>query len=156
MPLQRGRNYITNPSQEPQRAHEQAGWWLYTVIRSTKRNKYIYVAGMVEHNPKTFYAYGNERRVVRDSIGPVRTRTGALRSSDTTCRIYSSNISLTYSPIRIWTISQKYNSMKTTNITNISFSVNLVQEQLNKHNHLQIYRTGWSAPMNIYETLQNH
>lgn len=47
------------------------------MLRSAKR---INVAWIVKHNPNAFYAYGNERRVIRDSIGPLRNKAGALKS----------------------------------------------------------------------------
>ncbi|KAG0420707.1 hypothetical protein EQH57_0046 [Dictyocoela roeselum] len=39
-------------------------------------------AKSAKHNPKGFFAYVNERRVVRDSIGPLRNSAGDLKSSN--------------------------------------------------------------------------
>ena len=47
-------------------------------MKQTKRNKEINVARLCKTNPKGFYSYINERRIVRDNVGPLKTPTGQI------------------------------------------------------------------------------
>lgn len=68
---------MTNPSEESQRAHEHAGRRVTKVVRNEKINMENNLAGMARHNQTPLYAYANQRRVVRDSIGPIWNSAGA-------------------------------------------------------------------------------
>ena len=48
----------------------------------TKCNKEINVARLCKTNPKGFYSYINERRIVRDNVGPLKTPTGQIVTTD--------------------------------------------------------------------------
>ena len=39
------------------------------IVKQEKRNKELSIARICKHNPKSFYSYINERRIVRDNIG---------------------------------------------------------------------------------------
>ena len=41
------------------------------IVKQEKRNKELSIARICKHNPKSFYSYINERRIVRDNIGPL-------------------------------------------------------------------------------------
>ena len=129
----------TNPSQESQQAHTLAARRVNKVVRRAKRNKEINVARMAKHNPKAFYAYVNERRVVRDSIGPLQNSAGALKTSATD----KANILNDYF-VSVFTNEDTNNIPEVElyeelqSLENINFGVNEVQEQLNK---LNIYKS---------------
>jgi hypothetical protein len=50
-------------------------------VRSSKRTKEKSIADNAKTNPKEFYSYVNERRIARDSIGPLVDAGGVLRTS---------------------------------------------------------------------------
>ena len=51
-------------------------------VKQAKRNKKISVARLCKTNPKGFYFYINERRIVRDNVGPLKTSTGQIVTTD--------------------------------------------------------------------------
>ena len=73
----------TSPSEQSEADHKQSCREVKKVVRRAKRNKELNVARLAKHNPKAFYSYVNERRVVRDSVGPLQNTEGELKSSDT-------------------------------------------------------------------------
>ena len=52
------------------------------IIKQEKRNKELNIARICKHNPKSFCSYINERRVVRDNIGPLKTLDGIVITTD--------------------------------------------------------------------------
>ena len=42
------------------------------IVKQEKRNKELNIARICKHNLKSFYSYINERRIVRDNIGPLK------------------------------------------------------------------------------------
>ena len=48
------------------------------IVKQEKRNKELSIARICKHNPKSFYSYINERRIVRDNIGPLKTLDGIV------------------------------------------------------------------------------
>ena len=48
------------------------------IVKQEKRNKELSIARICKHNPKSFYSYINERRIVRDNIGPLKTLVGIV------------------------------------------------------------------------------
>ncbi|KAF2356918.1 hypothetical protein FHG87_012324 [Trinorchestia longiramus] len=60
------------PTREPHRQeHIHTCKAVKRTIKSTKRNKEITVAAQAKTNPKSFYKYVNDRRLKRDTIGPL-------------------------------------------------------------------------------------
>ena len=55
---------------------------LKELYHTKKRNKELSIARICNHNPKSFYSYINERRIVRDNIGPLKTLEGILITTD--------------------------------------------------------------------------
>ena len=51
-------------------------------VKQAKRNKEINVARLCKTNPKGFYSYINERRIVKDYIGPLKTPTDLIVTTD--------------------------------------------------------------------------
>ncbi|KAF2357571.1 Endonuclease/exonuclease/phosphatase [Trinorchestia longiramus] len=51
-------------------------------IKSTKRNKEITVAAQAKTNPKSFYKYVNDRRLKRDTIGPLVDSEGTTQTNN--------------------------------------------------------------------------
>ena len=51
-------------------------------MKQAKRNKEINVARLCKTNPIGFYSYINERRKVRDNVGPLKTPTGQMVTTD--------------------------------------------------------------------------
>ena len=42
------------------------------IVKPEKYNKELSIARICKHNPKSLYSYINERRIVRDNIGPFK------------------------------------------------------------------------------------
>ena len=54
------------------------------IVKQEKRNKeFISIARICKHNPKSFYSYINERRIVRYNMGPLKTMDGIVITNDT-------------------------------------------------------------------------
>ena len=51
-------------------------------VKQAKRSKEINVARLCKTDPKGFYSYINERRIVRDNVGPLKTPTGQIVTTD--------------------------------------------------------------------------
>ena len=51
-------------------------------VKQAKRNREINVATLCKTNPKGFYSYINERRIVKDNVGPLKTPTGQIVTTD--------------------------------------------------------------------------
>jgi len=129
----------TNPTQESEQAHEQAGRRVKRVVRSAKRNKEKNVAKMAKRNPKGFYAYVNERRVVRDSIGPLRNNAGDIKSSDADMSIILNDYFATvFTDENMNDVPEAELHNEVQPLENIHFLVDEVEEQLNK---LNIYKS---------------
>ena len=47
-------------------------------VKQEKNNKELSIPRICKHNPKSLYSYINERRIVRDNIGPLKTPDGNL------------------------------------------------------------------------------
>ncbi|KAF2356835.1 Reverse transcriptase domain [Trinorchestia longiramus] len=62
------KRYQTEPHRQE---HIHACRAVKRTIKSTKRNKEITVAAQAKTNPKSFYIYVNDRRLKRDTIGPL-------------------------------------------------------------------------------------
>ena len=52
------------------------------VEKQEKLNKELSIASICKHIHKTFYSFINERRIVRDKIGPHKTVDGIVISND--------------------------------------------------------------------------
>jgi hypothetical protein len=52
------------------------------IVKISKKNKEIDIARNAKLNPKDFYKYVNERRIVKDSIGPLKAQDGLLKTSN--------------------------------------------------------------------------
>ena len=50
-----------------------AGRRVKRIVKQEKRNKELSIARICKHNPKSFHSYINERRIVRDNIGRLKT-----------------------------------------------------------------------------------
>ena len=48
------------------------------IVQHVKRNKELSIVRICKHNPPSFYSYINERRIVIDNIGPLKTLDGIL------------------------------------------------------------------------------
>ena len=51
-------------------------------VKQAKRNKELNVARLCNTNSKGFYSYINERRIIRDNVGPLKTHTGQIVTTD--------------------------------------------------------------------------
>ena len=51
-------------------------------VKQTKRDKEINVARLCKTNPKGFYSFINERRIVKDNVGPLKTHAGQIVTTD--------------------------------------------------------------------------
>ena len=52
------------------------------ILKQEKRNKELRCARICKQNPKSFYSYINERRIVRDNIAPLKTLDGIVITTD--------------------------------------------------------------------------
>ena len=70
------KNYINN--EETAAQYIAAKRQVKRIVKQEKRNKELSIARICKHNPKSFYFYINERRIVRDNIGPLKTEEGVV------------------------------------------------------------------------------
>ena len=76
-------------------------------VKQAKRNKEINVARLCNSNPKGFYSYSvslayiTERRIIRDTVGPLKTPTGQIVTTDKDSQ-HSTHTSVQCSPMNIW------------------------------------------------------
>ena len=61
------------------------------IVKQEKRNKELSIARICKHNPRSFYSYINERRIVRDDIGPLKTLDGIVITTDNDMAITKNN-----------------------------------------------------------------
>ncbi|KAF2349531.1 Reverse transcriptase domain [Trinorchestia longiramus] len=73
------KRYQTEPHRQE---HIHACWAVKRTIKSTKRNKEITVAAQDKTNPKSFYKYVNDRRLKRDTIGPLIDSDGSTQTDN--------------------------------------------------------------------------
>ena len=52
------------------------------IVKQEKRNEELNIARICKHNPKSFYSYINERRIVRDNIEPLKTLDGIITTDN--------------------------------------------------------------------------
>ena len=52
------------------------------MVKQEKSNKELSIARICKHNHKSFYSYIDERRIVRDNIGPLKTLDGTVITAD--------------------------------------------------------------------------
>ncbi|KAF2343227.1 hypothetical protein FHG87_026017, partial [Trinorchestia longiramus] len=73
------KRYQTEPHRQD---HIHACRAVKRTIKSTKRNKEITVAAQAKTNPKRFYKYVNDRRLKRDTIGPLIDSEGSTQTNN--------------------------------------------------------------------------
>ena len=63
--------------------------WLKRAVKQAKCKKEINVARLCKTNPKGFYSYINERRIIIDNVGLLKTPTGQIVTTDkaNTCNL---------------------------------------------------------------------
>ena len=52
------------------------------IVKQEKRNQELNISRICKHNPERFYSYINERRILRDNIGPLKTLDGIVNTTD--------------------------------------------------------------------------
>ena len=75
---ERKRNHTDETSAE----YFTARRFVKRAVKQAKPNKEINVARLCETNPKGFCFYINERRIVRDNVGPLKKPTGQIVTTD--------------------------------------------------------------------------
>ena len=70
------------PSPETKVAHIKECRNVDKLIRRAKLNEEDRVAAAAKDNPKAFFAHVNSRKPVKNTIGPLKDRTGSIMSSD--------------------------------------------------------------------------
>ena len=75
---ERKRNNTDKTSAEYFTARRQVKW----AVKQAKRNKKINFARLCKTNPKGYYSYINERRIVRDDVGPLKTPSFQIVTTD--------------------------------------------------------------------------
>ncbi|KAF2343305.1 hypothetical protein FHG87_025938, partial [Trinorchestia longiramus] len=73
------KRYQTEPHRQE---HIHACRAVKRTIKSTKRNKEITVAAQAKTHPKSFYKYVNDRRLKRDTIGPLIDSEGSTQTNN--------------------------------------------------------------------------
>ena len=71
-----------NNSDETSAEYFTARRFVKRAVKQAKRKKEINVARLFKTNAKGFYSYINERRIVRDNVGPLKTPTGQIVTTD--------------------------------------------------------------------------
>ena len=75
---ERKRNYADETSAE----YFTARRLVKRAVKQAKRNKEINVARLCKTNPKVIYSYINERRIIRENVGPLKAPTGQMVTTD--------------------------------------------------------------------------
>ena len=70
------------PSPETRRAHIKECRNVDKLVRRAKLNEEDKVAAAAKDNPRAFFAHVNSRKPVKNTIGPLKDRTGNIISSD--------------------------------------------------------------------------
>ena len=112
------------------------------IVKQEKRNKELTIARICKHKPKSCNSYINERRIVRDNIGPLKTLEGNVITTDNdmaTCTIRVMNNYFS----SVFTIEQLNNVQKLGQyggniLDTFNFRAEGVQEKLQ---HLNIYKS---------------
>ena len=92
------------------------------IVKQEKRNKELSISKVCKHNSISFYSYINERRIVRNNIGPLITLDGIATDND------MANTMNSYS----------YGQYEGNIFDTLNFSTEEVQEKLQ---HLNIYKS---------------
>ena len=107
-------------------------------VKQAKRSKETNIATICKSNPKCFYSYINERRIVRDKVGPPKTPDGIVVTTDNdmanTLNDYFSSV---FTQEQLNNIPQ-LDQYEGNAIDIFNFRVNEVQEKLQ---HLNIYKS---------------
>ena len=70
------------PSPETKVAHIKECWNVDKLIRRAKLNEEDRVAVAAKDNPKAFFTHVNNRKPVKNIVGPLKDRAGSIISSD--------------------------------------------------------------------------
>ena len=71
-----------NNTDETSAEYFTARWLVKRAVKQAKRNKEINVARLCKTNPKGFYSYINDQRIVKDNVEPLKTPTGQIVTTD--------------------------------------------------------------------------
>ena len=82
-PLQDDKEHIKhvnliNNTEESNAEYAAAKCQVKRSLKQAKRSKETNIATICKSNPKFFYSYINERRIVRDIVGPLKTPDGIV------------------------------------------------------------------------------
>ena len=108
------------------------------IEKQEKRNNDLSIARICKHNPKRFYSYINQRRIVRDNMEPLKTLEGIVITTDNDMANTISNYFCS-----VFTIEQLNNvpqlgQYEGNIVDTFNFSTEEVQEMLQ---HLNIYKS---------------
>jgi hypothetical protein len=129
-----------NPSEATERLFTANKRQVKRILKTSKRKKEKEVSRIAKTNPKRFYAYVNERRIIRESIGPLLDTEGDLRTTDQEMATVMNNyFSSVFTRERLDNIPAVDEVQQLPHVLeNINFRTQDVQEQLVK---LNIYKS---------------
>ncbi|KAF2354717.1 hypothetical protein FHG87_014528 [Trinorchestia longiramus] len=100
-------------------------------IKSTKRNKEITVAAQDKTNPKSFYKYVNDRRLKRDTIGPLIDFEGSTQTNNKSkAKIFNTYFTSVFTHENLTEITQPHALSPQEILSDGVFTVEEVEEQL--------------------------
>ena len=108
------------------------------IVKHQKRNKELTIAKICKHNPKSVYSYINERRIVRDNIGPFKTLDGTVITTDNDMGNTMNNYFNSVFTIKQWNNVAQSGQYEGNILDTFNFSTEEVQEKLQ---HLNIYKS---------------
>ncbi|KAF2348403.1 hypothetical protein FHG87_020840, partial [Trinorchestia longiramus] len=122
------KRYQTEPHRQE---HIHACRAVKRTIKSTKRNKEITVAAQAKTNPKSFYKYVNDRRLKRDTIGPLIDSEGSTQTNNKSkAKIFNSYFTSVFTHEDLTEIPQPHVLNTQEILSDGVFTVEEVEEQL--------------------------
>ena len=125
------------------------------IVIHEKRNKELSIAKTCKHNPKSVYSYINERRIVRDNIGPLKTLDGTVITTDNDLVNTMNNYFCSVFTIEQLNDVPQLGQYEGNILDTFNFSTEEVQEKLK---HLNIYKSTGSDMLHprILRVLENN
>ncbi|KAF2343715.1 Reverse transcriptase domain [Trinorchestia longiramus] len=145
------KRYQTEPHRQE---HIHACRAVKRTIKSTKRNKEITVAAQAKTNPKSFYKYVNDRRLKRDTIGPLIDSEGSTETNKSKAKILNAFFTSVFTHKDLTEIPQPH-VLNTQEIPSDGvFIVEEVEEQLSNLNPYKSTEPDGLGPRILKETAE--
>ena len=117
------------------------------IVKQEKRNIELSIAIICKHNPKSFYSYINERRIVRENKGPLKALDGIVITNDNDMANTMNNYFSSVFTIEQLTNVPQLGQYEGNILDTFNFSSEEVQEKLQHLNIIiQAHMTRYASP----------